>query len=247
MNPPFWKPDSAIRQRGDRCIVSCGTEPHYFEQLHSTREHCTKYVPEAWQLFYYGYPDGCPTQAEHQYAFKIHALRRAFAAGFAELLWIDAAFQPTGSLWPLWDVTARSGWHVEVQGDAKLGNWCSDAALNIFGITRDTAMEIPLCYSGLVVLNLRNPIGNEIYNRWLVLYEAGSFDGPHQNRPGPIIPWGQKLQGECSMDPRCEGHRHDEAALSYILWKMGLRPRKIFINIDNGGALFAHHRRLICP
>ncbi len=247
MNPPFWKPDFVDRNIGDRIIVSCGTEPHYFEQLHSTREHCTKYVPEAWQLFYYGYPDGCPPQHARQYAFKIYALERAFAAGFAELVWLDAAFQPIASVEPLWREMTLHGWYVHVQGDAVLGNWCGDYALSVFGITRDVAMTIPLCYSGLVGLNVRHATGNRIYQRWCELFRQGTFDGPHLNQPGTWEPWGNKFAGPCSSDPRCTGHRHDEAALSYILWEMGLTPRhEPFIEINGQPGFIGHHRKLVC-
>jgi len=248
MNPPFWNPRSEDRKISDRCIVSCGTEPHYFEQLHATREYCTKYVPEAWQLFYYGYPDGCPTQIERQYAFKIYALRRAFAAGFAELLWIDTAFQPIGSVGPLWREMNEHGWYIQAQGDAMLGNWCSDVALARFGITRGLAMGIPLCYSGLVGLNIRHETGNRIYRRWCELYDEGTFDGPHENADVDTEAWGNKLRGRCSTDQRCQGHRHDESALSYILFEMGLEPRREpFIDMGQGVGFIGHHRKLICP
>ncbi len=247
VNPAFVNPLNADRSLHDKIIVSCGTEPHYYEALHSTRLHCAKYVPEAWQLFYYGYPDGCPTQAERQYAFKIYALERAFAAGFSTMLWLDSAFQPIGSLAPLWKEIEEQGWYIQQQGSAVLGNWCSDAALGIFGIGRDEAMRIPLCYSGLVGLNLRNTTGNNIWTAWQALYNAGAFDGPHRNYRGPRAPWGYKLEGDCSPDPRCEGHRHDESALSFILYRMGLKPRtEPFLTIDSPKGFIGHHVRLEC-
>src|SRR6185369_4818723 len=247
MNPAFWSPTSAKRTLGDRCIVSAGTEPKYYEQLHSTRLHCTKYAPEAWQLFYYGYPDGCPRQSQRQYAFKIFALERVVAAGFPIALWLDSAFQPVGSLKPLWEEIEEQGWYIQKQGDAVLGNWCSDAALAIFGISRDKAMEVPLCYSGLVGLNLRKPTGDQIWTHWKDLYEKGAFDGPHQHvygmSPGP---WGDKLQAHCSEDARCLGHRHDESALSFILYDMGLEPRtEPFLRIDRPVGFIGHHVELV--
>ncbi len=249
MNPPFEKPNYTARTLGDRCIVSCGTEPHYFEQLHATKEYCTKYAPEAWQLFYYGYPDGCPPQSQHQYAFKIKALERAFDAGFASVLWLDTAFQPIASLAPLWKEVDEHGWYIQGQGDALLGNWCSDIALHTFGITRDVAMGIQLCYSGMVALKLNHTIGEEIFKRWVKSYYAGTFDGPHLNDPlSPTRPWGQKLAGHCSTDPRCQGHRHDESALSFILWEMGLTPRhEPFLTLSDDNGFIGHHRKLLCP
>ncbi len=246
MNPDFWSPTSSYRTLGDKIIVSAGTEPKYYEQLHSTRLHCTKYAPEAWQLFYYGYPDGCPTQKQRQYAFKIYALDRVVLGGFPTILWMDAAFQPVGSLAPLWKEIEEHGWYVHKQGDAVLGAWCSDAALAIFGISRDVAMTIPLCYSGIVGLNIHNSVGAKIWERWKGLYHTGAFDGPHQHMNGrPMEAWGDKLQAHCSDDPRCFGHRHDEAALSWLLWDMGLVLRtEPFIRIDNADGFIGHHVRL---
>jgi len=249
MNPAFYCPRHLPRTHGDRCIVSCGTQPHYYESLHSTRLHCSAHAPEAWQLFYYGYPDGCPTQQEKQYAFKIYALQRAWDGSFGTITWIDSAFQPIGSLQPLWDHIEVHGWWIPAQGDANLGNWCSDRALEIFGISRDVAMDIPLCYSGLVSLLTRTPIAKEIWRMWKELYEKGTFDGPHQNIVGGQAgPWGNKLTGECSKDPRCQGHRHDESALSFVLYKLGCKPRKDpFLILESDQGFIGHHVPLVIP
>jgi len=127
MNPAFYCPRHHPRTHGDRCIVSCGTQAHYYESLHSTRLHCSAHIPEAWQLFYYGYPDGCPTQQEKMYAFKIYALRRAWDAAFGTITWMDSAFQPIASVEPLWAEVERAGWWIPAQGDANLGNWTSES------------------------------------------------------------------------------------------------------------------------
>ena len=246
MNPAFWHPLSHDRTIHDQCIVSAGTEPHYYEGLHSTRLHCAKYDPDSWQLFYYGYPDGCPTQQERMYAFKIYAMRRVATAGFARMLWMDSAFQPIAPMHALWKEINDTGWYIQMQGDSVLGSWCSDAALDVFGISRDTAMGIPLCYSGLVGLSMKRLEGKEIWRMWEELYDAGTFDGPHTNVNGaPHTPHGHKTQGHCSTDPRCHGHRHDEAALSFILWKMGLRPRcEPFLTLGSTDGFIGHHVRL---
>src|SRR6185369_76530 len=249
MNPAFYCPRHHPRTHGDRCIVSCGTQAHYYESLHSTRLHCSAHIPEAWQLFYYGYPDGCPAQQEKQYAFKIYALRRAWDASFGTITWIDSAFQPIASVEPLWAEVERAGWWIPAQGDANLGNWTSDRALEIFGITRDVAMDIPLCYSGLVSILCRTSIGKEIWRLWQELYDKGAFNGPHQNIIGGHTgAWGNKTTGECSKDPRCHGHRHDESALSFVLYKLGLKPSKLpFLTLESEQGFIGHHVELVVP
>jgi len=204
-------------------IVGAGIGTHYRKLFRSTINHCEVHCPDAWKLWYESLPANCPPHEESQYAFKIYALLRA-VEGFQYILWMDATFQPTASIEPLWERIRADGWYVAAQG-AELGNWVSDAALNLFGISRDAAMEIPLVYSGLVGLDLRHSLGNEIWRRWKEWHDAGAFNGPHRNLPGaPMAVWGEKWTGHCSLDPRCEGHRHDEAALSFVLHSMGLKP-----------------------
>lgn len=249
IQPAFYIPAHQPRAHSDRIIVSCATEPHYYEQLHSTKLHCSAHAPHVWQLFYYGYPEGCPVQHDKQYAFKIYALRRVMEASFGTVTWIDCAFQPIDSLQPLWNEVETHGWWIPAQGDAVLGNWCSDRALDIFGITRDVAMDIPLCYTGLVSLLMRTSIAKEIWRQWQNFYERGAFDGPHQNViGGQSGAWGQKLTGQCSTDPRCLGHRHDESAMSYILHNLGLKPSKLpFLTLENEQGFIGHHVPLVIP
>ena len=183
------------------------------------------------------------------YAFKIYALRRAWEAAFGTITWIDSAFQPIASVEPLWAEVERAGWWIPAQGDASLGHWTSDRALEIFGITRDVAMDIPLCYSGLVSILCRTAIGKEIWRLWQDLYNRGAFDGPHQNIiGGQTRAWGNKITGECSKDPRCQGHRHDESALSFVLYKLGLKPSKLpFLTLESEQGFIGHHVPLVVP
>ncbi len=243
MNPDFRRPAGYCeRTICDRIIVCCGIGAHYDRGYRSTLNHCDVYEPGTWQLFSHDYPDGCPPQSESQYAFKIYALQRAIDAGFRYVLWMDAAFQPIASLEPLWQHIAQYGWFVPVQRDAVLGNWSSDMALDIFQISRDSAMGMPLCFSGIVGLDMASPIGKNIWQLWRELYTQGAWNGPHQNEPG-VVPhaWGQKLSGHCSDDPRCCGHRHDESALSMVLWWQGLAPRTEFLTLYNADGIIGHH------
>lgn len=216
---------NATRSKDDRVIVGCGIGRHYRRLLASTINHCTVHCPEAWKLWYDELPDGCPPHERHQYAFKISALREAIGnAGFRYVMWMDTKFQPIASLDPLWAYVQENGWYVPAQGDSKLGTWTTDAALVQYGISRDAAMDIDLVFSGIVALEIRHPLGRNIWERWQAL--IGTFPGPHYNRPGlaEMEQHGMKWRGHCSNDPRCEGHRHDESALSFVLHSLGLKP-----------------------
>jgi hypothetical protein len=245
--PEFTLPRTGPRERhpNDRIIVTCGLGLHYRRMVRSTVNHCAVYCPEAWGLHYDELPIGCPPHSERQYAFKMYALMRAIAAGFRYVLWMDASFAPVASIEPLWERIARDGWFIPKQGDAMLGNWCSDNGLAIFGhIKRDHAMTVPLVYSGLVGLDMRSAVGKSIWAKWLNLFHEGAFDGPHTNTPG-IGNWeehGHKWKGFCSNDPRCEGHRHDEAALAWVLHSMNLTPENSgLLTLESPQGIIGHH------
>src|ERR1019366_4879766 len=213
-------PDWIIpEQPSSRVIISAGIGSyHYRKMLRSTENHCAVHCADTTRMFFDVLPTGARAHIEDPYGFKIHALKRAIDPGYQNVLWMDATCQPVESIDPLWEHVAREGFYVVKQADAKLGSWVSDNALGVFGITRDQAMEIPLVYTGLVGLNLRSVPGATIWKEWLQLYKKGAFSGPHFNVAGWGWPWqeeGAKWRGHCSFDPRCEGHRHDESAMSF--------------------------------
>lgn len=212
----------------DRCIVSAAIGAKYRTEFQSMRWHVEKHCSDDHDIIHWDdYPPGCPTQQQRQYAFKIYAIADAIQRGYRRVLWMDIVYMPQGSIDALWAVVARQGWYIPTQGDAVLGNWCSDACLEVFGLSRDEAMTVPLCYSGLVGLDLDHRTGQHIWELWQLAYERGAFQGPHKNegKPGePIHAWGHKTAGHCSDDPRCMGHRQDESALSAILYRLNLKP-----------------------
>ena len=213
-----------IEGHSNRAITSIGLGYHYRQLLRSTVNHCAVHCPETYRRWWDVLPPGSPSHDESQYAFKIHAMQGLIDGGFQNVLWMDTTFQPVASIDPLWEHIQETGWFVAEQ-NAYLGNWVSDRALKIFGISRDSAMEIPLVYSGLVGIDQQNETGRAIWEHWHELYAQGAFRGPHYNERG-VTTWmerGLKWAGHCSNDPRCEGHRHDEAALSFVLHGMGLK------------------------
>lgn len=210
----------------DRIIVNAAIGFHYRSQCESMRWHCQQHCSTDHDFaFWDDYPPRCPTQRERNYAFKKFGIEHAIQQGYRRILWMDVVYMPQRALTDLWNVVGEQGWYIPPQGDAVLGNWCSDACLDAFGVPRDVAMNIPLCFSGLVGLDLDHATGRHIWDLWRLSYEHGTWQGPHVNEPGePIHDWGQKFAGHCSDDKRCLGHRHDESALSCILHNLGLKP-----------------------
>jgi hypothetical protein len=220
-----------------RAIVNVGIGGDYPRKTAVLRSRCLQY-PDGSDLmsWFDTLPPGCPPHGlSHQYAFKLYAMESAFSAAHNPVLWMDSTFRPRASMEPLWREIEETGWYVGMQGDSVLGGWCTDRALGIYGIDRATARSIPLVLSGLVGLDTRHPVGAAIWSEWNRTYIAGAWDGPHKAAHGPIRAWGNKTEGFCSPDKRVEGHRHDESALSFVLWKLGLRPKSLGFTVIDGG------------
>lgn len=157
------------------------------------------------------YPPNSPSHQVSPYAFKVAAFRHAASLGYELILWCDSSLWATGSLEPFFTKLAEQGHVLQANGWA-CGQWCSDRALEPFGITRDEAMEIP-DYTGCCMgLNVTHERTREFLRR---LYKK-SKDG--FSFPGS---WTNKNQ-EVSADPRVLGHRHDQVIGSLIAWQMGM-------------------------
>ncbi len=242
MRPEFLPPSRGSIGSCDRIIISCDIGNHYADEFTVTKRNCDLYCGDAWRLYYSDYPDGCPPHRERQYAFKIYAMEEAIKVGFRYVLWIDSSLAPLAPITPLWRRIAQAGWYAAPQYNgitcgngwrhwastvqATLGEWCSDSALKTFGITREMALSIPLALTGLVGLDMGNPVGERIWEKHREFYKLGVFNGPHANRPGEkVVEVGNgKFQGHVSDDSSVLGHRHDETSLSFILNSLGLKP-----------------------
>ena len=253
--PEFVTTNGRERTANDKCIVMCGIGPEYQEPLHSTRLHCEVNVPEAWRLCYRELPLGCPPHHERMYAFKIWAMQRAIDAGFRYILWMDTSFQPIRSIQPLWEVIEREGWYAGPQGNAMLGEYCSDDFVRDTSSTgnkedsRNELRSVPLVYSGLFGVDVKSDFGMALWLSWRETQNLGLWNGAHYNATGePITHVGQKLRGHVSKDASVKGHRHDEAALSWLLWRRGLVPvDRGFLTLESPDGFIGHKVELVVP
>ena len=147
---------------------------------------------------------------ECPYGFKIDAFRQAQAAGIRRALWLDCSVWAVGPLEPAWQMIDERG-VLLIEYGGSLGEWTSDAALEIYGISREQALEMPICYALLIGLDLESDIGCEFLDLWQGLRDAGAFVGPWENE-----------DQEASADPRCLGHRHDQSAASFLAHELGI-------------------------
>lgn len=196
----------------DRAIINVASGGWYPRGQARLMSSLAKFAPD-WDRLAWTDPTqvGAPPHNVMPYAFKLHALAHATALGYTTLLWLDASMFAVA---PLDALTAALDMNEFIAGDSgwNCGEWTHDRMLAYFGVTRETALSIPHCSSGCVGLRLdgRRGIGAEILSRW------------HASIPYFAGAWHNRARTE-SADPRCRGHRHDQAALSLILWQLGLR------------------------
>lgn len=155
--------------------------------------------------------DQWPTlpHAKVPYGFKLDALLWTHLQGYERALWLDSQVVARKTLDLVWQWLDRTpvllledGWVI--------GQWTSDAALEMFGLDRDTAMSLPLCYAKVVGIDFETELGRTFFERWLALRAAGAFQGP----------WGPDPLASC--DPRFQGHRHDQSCASWLAWDLAI-------------------------
>lgn len=157
------------------------------------------------------YPPNSPTHADAPYAFKPYAFARARELGHDQALWMDASVWAIKPLTTIWGRMDLDGWYLEPDGHV-VGNWIGDTQLNMLGLTRDQAMDMPLIEGKLIGLDFRNDTANRFLDEWLRLADMGAFAGRWDN-----------ADGFESADPRCRGHRHDIACGSPLAHRLGMR------------------------
>jgi len=216
-----------------RAMVNCAVEGGRYPAMQAKVLSGAREFGGADELLFGGYPPNCPSHQDQQYAFKVWALEEAVKKGHKRIIWIDCRCRPVKSFDPIWDVIESTGAYCSKQGDSTLAQWCSDAALELFGIDREQAASIPLLKGGVFGFNLDSQIGQSLWSEYKRLCLAGALNGPHFNQPGqPMSRMGDKWQGHVSDDPGVAGHRHDESVLSFLFWKFGLPPSQDWTNID---------------
>ena len=178
-------------------------------------------------------PPGCPSHEEAPYGFKLAAIRQAERRGFRTLLWLDSPCVAAGPLDGVFDRIEQEG-HLLVTSGERLGNWSSDECLAAFGLSRDLAMTLPLLNGTFIGLDLSSPKTRQWLDDLEGACREGLFRGAYLSDHAPPEVRARKPGkpvGFVSKDPRCWGHRHDEAvgsALAHVLSLPISTPSGIF-------------------
>jgi len=156
-----------------------------------------------------GYTDykilNCKSHQEVPYSFKTYALIKAYEDGYDAALWLDSSIWAIKNIQPSLDFIINNGWLFEKTG-YKVGQICSDNALNLLGLNREKLFNIDSFSAGFTGLNFKNNKAKLFLEKWHKFSSEGeTFKGPWKNN-----------NNEASIDKRVIGHRHDLTMASII-------------------------------
>ena len=156
------------------------------------------------------YPPNSPTHQENPYASKIYAFREGIRSGYNIIVWLDSSFWAVKNPMPIFDIIVDDGIFAFKSG-YNCAQTCSDALLDYAGMTRDEAEMLPEIATGVVGLNLDNPIGAEVFRLWSEYCDAGLFKNSRHHDIND------------SADPRFLHGRQDQSCWSIAVHKVGVQ------------------------
>ena len=187
-----------------RCVVSLATDHgNYPDALARMRQSLARagYDGEiaAWE--HGAFPRGCPTHDDVPFAFKPFALDAARARGFDVLLWLDAACVAVRPLEPFFRRIETEGHLLFRNGNRVVGDWSADGALDVLGLSREEARQLPELNTAAIGLDLRDATAAEFQGRWL----------------------GEARRGTAFRGDKSQ-HRHDQTVAGVLAARLGMKP-----------------------
>jgi hypothetical protein len=174
------------------------------------------------------FPAGCPEHLESPFAFKPFCLAEAGERGIRSVLWLDASCIAIRSLDPLFDAIDERGYLLFRNRRYVVGEWASDEALALLGLTRAEALRIPEVRASAVGLRLDHPVADRFLSEWHRLAEGrvafrGTRDELLTRDDYYAVKWNR--DGRVSADPRVRGHRHDQTVAGILAHRLGMELR----------------------
>lgn len=105
------------------------------------------------------------------YAFKAAFFKEAERKGYKRVLWLDSSLSPLVKLDSIFDLIAQNGYFA-MGNSHMVGPYINEKAANALGVSLEAAHVVPSCSSGIIGVDLTNPKGKEIVDKW---YDA-AFD-----------------------------------------------------------------------
>jgi len=156
------------------------------------------------------YPPNCPSHNENPYAFKIYAFREAFRRGYKIVMWLDCSFWAIKNPMPLFDIVNEHG-NFAFRSGYNCAQTCPDNLLATAGMSRDEAEFWPETATGIVGINIDNPLGKRVFDEWSNFCDSGLFINSRNHNPIE------------SPDPRYLHGRQDQSAYSMALYRAGVQ------------------------
>lgn len=153
-------------------------------------------------------PQDSRAHNDYPYYFKLAAFRGAIAKGYTHILWCDASFWSIQNPMPIFDFVNSNGFYIFRSGYT-LAQTVNDAALEILQIDRDELDQQPEYASGCFGINLHNPDGQKLLERWGLYMDMG-------------LSRGSRSHNNESADPRFLHHRQDQTCLSLAMYTLAL-------------------------
>jgi hypothetical protein len=211
-----------------RCVVTLATDHRQYAASLERLEASLADVGFSGELISWrggSFPEGSPSHAEVPFAFKPYCLAEAARAGGELLLWLDASCIAVRPLDPIFDRLDRDGYVLFRNGDHRVGEWASDLALELFGLSRDDAMGIPEVNAAALGLNTGSEVGATFLGQWLRAAGEGlAFRGVASELGSKAdylaVKWNR--DSRVSADPRVRGHRHDQTVAGILAAELAM-------------------------
>ena len=211
------------------CVVSLATEDKDYAASLDRLERSLGRVGFAGEFMCWRpgrFPDESPAHADVPFAFKPYCLKEARRRGGELLLWIDASCVAVRPLEPIFDQIERDGYILFRNRRYRVGEWASDEALGVLGVSRDQAMEMPEVNGAAIGLNTSSYISDSFLEKWhRRAQEKVAFRGVSEELRTWVdyqdVKWNRG--GRVSSDPRVRGHRHDQTVAGVLAAQLGMR------------------------
>lgn len=187
------------------CFCSVAFGHDYIKTLDRLSESITETHPESKQLFFRDcYPKNSKVHEDSLYGFKVHAVNEARALGYSKIVWVDSTIVVLKKLLHVFEHCNKYG-ILAVPDDNLLSNFCSNKALQYYGITREQAKELGIHFVGgsYYLFDFNVPLCVDVFNSWAEAEKNGIFGALRE----PL-----------------QGHRHDETCLALSMLKCGSVP-----------------------
>lgn len=196
-----------------RCIINVsigGRYPKEQERLRASLEGRFHGATLMWTEF----PNKKYNQ-ENLYNAKAAAFEEAILQGYQQILWVDSPVVAMGDVTPIFEKIEREGYLTVQNGNHNCAESCSDACLEYFEVTRDQAEKIPESTGGIIGVNMKHKMADEMIHMFIRACKDGACDGSRHH------------DGQ-STDPRFKYHRNCQSVISLCANAVGLAPNEVW-------------------